>query len=167
MLTSNFVPYMYSCSSYDGTRRNRRPIVKDLNGTNYQTPNTVATNTWMYGFYPSDQDAYGGFWLELGNGNTPPTSGDYKMENKITELTPLAGDYIYNDTGAIRIYRSFANNTDHSIEVSEVGLAIRIQTDDGGKQILLAREVSASPITIEPNGIQTFGIDIGYNDDRI
>lgn len=163
MLTSNFMKYLYSCSYYGGTRGYRDVSVKDLTGDTVIMPPGGEDNQFLRKFLGADStsEVYP-FWLMLGSGNTTPTIDDYILENEIASVTPLAGDYMYNaGNNKIRIYRAFANNTDSAIEISEVGLATRVTTTSGSRKILLAREVSASPITIEPNGIQTFGIDIG------
>lgn len=160
MLTNNFIPYLYGCSKYNDSRAYRTYPVKDLTGTEYDSPKDNEDNPWIRKFSAGSSTEYGAFWLVLGADDTPVTKDDYKLGNEVTGLTAGVGDYIVNDN-KIRIYRTYANNTDSDIEVSEVGLVVKSNTHSGQKNILIAREVLEQAITIKPGGTQVFGIDIG------
>lgn len=164
MLTRNFIRYLYGCSDWNKSRSNRQNAsVKELNGDEYTAPANTQSSYWLRTYTTEQFDERGTFWLVLGDDSTAATADDYKLGNEITGLTPLAGDYIFNldsSNGKIRIYRTFANNTDSDISVSEVGLVVRASTNAGDKNILIARETS-KPIVIKPGGVQVFGVDIG------
>lgn len=165
MLTRNFIRYLYGCSDWNNARGNRQNAsVKELNGDEYTAPINQQSSYWLRIYTTEPSNERGTFWLVLGDDSTAVTADDYKLGNEITGLTPLAGDYIFNldsSNGKIRIYRTFANNTDSDINVSEVGLVVRASTNAGDKNILIAREVLDSKIVIKSGGVQVFGIDIG------
>ena len=151
MITKNFANYLYGCSDYSGARQNRRTAsITDLTGDKLATPADQYQNTWLKTFTSKPGTRPGEFWLILGDNNTPATTDDYKI-NEITGLTQLVGDYIFNN-GKIRIYRTFANNTDRDITVSEVGLAVIASTEKNEKPILIAREVLDSEYVIKSGG---------------
>lgn len=164
MLTKNFVGYLYTCSSYDGARQYRiNTVLKDTEGKEWTAPANSTSGFWLKTFLSAPAVDRGAFWLVLGDDATAVKKDDYKLGNELTGLTAGVGDYIFNnDTGRIRIYRTYANDTSNDIEVSEVGLAVRASTNAGDKNILIAREVLAKPITIKANGgVQVLGIDLG------
>lgn len=151
MITKNFSNYLYGCSEYSGTRQNRKTAsITDLTGDKLETPADQYASTWLKTFTPGPSTNPGAFRLILGNDNTPATPNDYKI-NEITGVTPLVGDYIFNN-GKIRIYRTFANNTDSDITVSEVGLAVIASTSKREKPILISREVLDSEYVIKSGG---------------
>lgn len=152
MLTKNFIKYLYGCSYPNGTRNNRTVIVTDVDGNEVEGPARGGSNEFLKRFTESPATTGGDFWLVLGDGNTPPTLEDYKLENEVTGLTTLAGDCILNGNGKIRIYRTYANNTANDISVSEVGLVARVNVNNGNKPVLIAREVLGSKYVIKSGG---------------
>lgn len=163
MLTKNFVGYLYTCSNFDGARQYRNnTVLKDTEGNEWTAPANSTNGFWLKTFPSAPTVDRGAFWLVLGDDATAAKKDDYKLGNEVTGLTAGVGDYIFNnDTGRIRIYRTYANDTSNDIEVSEVGLVVRASANAGDKNILIAREVLDSKIVIKSGGVQVFGIDIG------
>lgn len=136
---------------YNGSRAYRTHPIKDLTGTEYETARGNEDNPWLRTFTAGASTDYGTFWLVLGSSDATATKDDYKLGYEVTGLTAGVGDYIVNGN-KIRIYRTYANNTDSDIEVIEVGLVVRANTPSGFKSILIAREVLGSKIVIKSGG---------------
>lgn len=99
--------------------------------------------------------------LVVGNGTTPAKSTDYNM-NVINTLTVLnstgtntAHDYDCDSGYAAFFTKTFKNDTDSDITVTEVGLYA-----NNNANYYFAREV-IDPIVIHPQEIYTFSMYIG------
>jgi hypothetical protein len=100
--------------------------------------------------------------IAVGNSDTPNTLTTYALGSKISHGNG-SGQLLYgavtiedvtNPSGNIlqfRIIRVFTNSSGADVTVKEFGLLCRIYTPNGHKNILLARDVLTTPITI-PDG---------------
>jgi hypothetical protein len=100
-------------------------------------------------------DSYG---ILIGTSDTPVAIGQYSLGLKIVHGTG-SGQMSYgassvealtkDTTWQFRVVRTFTNNSGASIPVRELGLFIQITNPT--KQVMLARDVLPSPVTV-PNG---------------
>ena len=106
--------------------------------------------------------------LILGSGTTAPTKDDYKLESFIgtdklqcTNASNSINETIGSDTTNI-VTRTwtFKNITEAPITVNEMGLICNSVRSNDIKIFLLAREVLASPVTIQPNDKYTFEVNL-------
>lgn len=102
-----------------------------------------------------------GLFIIVGNGATPPTTNDYKL-NSFVELYPVSASVAYYQNGTtLTVTRTFKNTGAEDITVSEVGLCGSAASNTSiNSNFLLAREVLSSPVTIKPNEMYTFTIAI-------
>ena len=116
----------------------------------------------LYGFSTTITNTNGYATIVVGSNSTPVEPSDYAWNNDITTLTKVSQNCIIADRDGRKVLRFLlqtTNDTSDDVEVSEVGVIICI---NGGNNVLIAREVLDTPITVKANGgAQVFGIDIG------
>lgn len=109
----------------------------------------------------------------VGNGSTPPTQGDYKLESMIeykedglTVVSKTVSKAVDEDTTLLYVY-TLKNNSSDPITVSEVGLFIHTAftyyyAGDHINEftIMIARNV-IDPEVLEPGQIKSFTVAIG------
>lgn len=106
--------------------------------------------------------AYGGC-LVVGNGTTPPTLDDYKLENRIT--SGLDGSLVRTTDSSGISYIDFTNISTSAITVSEIGLygyAYMGAGSSSSNAILIERS-TFDPITIQPGEIARIEYKININ----
>lgn len=163
MLLNNFMNYLFGCSRYDGARNYTAVNFKNINGDSGTLPANEG-NSFFYNmrYLPKDLSYTGDFCICLGTNNTPNTTDYYLWQNDVTTLLTNSGygfkSLLRDGKQIMRITRTVTNDTAEDITVSEVGLLVRM----AGQNVLIAREVLNTPITVKANGgTQVFGIDIG------
>lgn len=106
------------------------------------------------------ESSYGNVNMEVGTGNTPPALGDYNLtENKTgagNMVCKSVTSALFRQNGINRINYTaiFSNASNANITICEVGLFKTVNTSPD-VQVLLAREVLDTPITVAPNGVCT------------
>ena len=160
MLTNNYASLL---SLAVGTVRNTLPVCKDTNG------DTVSSNyTWLgtilqysLTIITGDGESQRGHWMVFGEGSTPVKSSDISIESPITDGFTVISQtsnmpYIYSST-TMTVTRIIQNTGSAPITISEVGLyGANIST----ATIMLAREVLAEPITLQPGEKHSFTMDL-------
>ncbi len=153
MLTKNGKLAMQT-TFYRGTA-----VFKDFTNTD----STVSSNNWSI-FTSSDNKRF-----YVGYGTTAPTSSDYSMEDLDTDLTQISiiktpnASISYSDDFVCSYTATYKNNTENNIVITEIGFGFYntyggYSSDD--RNVLLAREVLETPVTIEPNKSYSFSITI-------
>lgn len=105
--------------------------------------------------------------MVLGDGTTAPTKGDYAIENEVTGLTlvsltlPNNQSASYNFGELIGVFIAigvFSNETNDDITINEI--AYYTQNSSLVGEIMLAREVLDSPVTVHPGHTKSFTMTI-------
>lgn len=117
--------------------------------TNYShNPSTYYTNT------------NSGVYVDIGFGDTPPTSNDYKLEDSnacdTPTLTFISNGYPSNYTYPYirNVTTTYVNNSGSDVTVKEIGLVQKGSTANNNEQnVLITRNVLDTPIVV-PNGSQ-------------
>ena len=166
MLTNNFYLAVAGQLACD-TEANRYDMVgtdgkKITNGTSYVTPDNF--NPFHYGnmAYTADRNQVTGtggpaIGIIIGDGITPPTIDDYKLENQITDGFGCVTSYpsttaqVYKSRGII-ICVSITNNKADDLVIKEIGY---IRSQSSYWVCLYDRTVLEEPITIAPNEMKT------------
>lgn len=104
----------------------------------------------------------GSIFLQVGSGTTGATVNDYNLESEISSLTIMSSSNSgnrnpinYDDNFIYNVSRSFKNNTENPITVTEVGVFATYSN----RNYLVAREV-ITPIIIDPQKTYTFNLAI-------
>ena len=102
----------------------------------------------------------------LGSGSAPASADDYSLENRITTLT-LVSEEVTEGTYNTRSYAdrmistytaTYRNDTNETITVAEVGVALEFNTVWlGGEYVLLSRDV-INPRAIAPGKTYAFSV---------
>ena len=92
-------------------------------------------------------------YIVLGTGNTEPNENDYKLSGTVIELTSQTTNIVtrgYNKDGSMEILYKVTGTPTSDAVISEIGLVKYFYTSDSqsSADVLLAREVLATPITI-------------------
>lgn len=104
--------------------------------------------------------------IYLGSGSDPAAADDYALKNRITTLTLVneeATEGAYNTrsyaNGMIATYTAtFRNDTENTITVAEVGVAVEFNSVwVGGEYVLLSRDV-INPVSIAPGKTYAFSV---------
>lgn len=118
--------------------------------------------------YVKDEFSQDGITLIVGNGTTPATINDIKIESQIKTLTPISSSVIYSNKDIdpsifYGVNKTYKNNTSESITITEICLYTQMPYVGDGRtlwaKVLLAREV-IDPIIIAPGETYTFSINI-------
>lgn len=122
-------------------------IADKLSGYFQQTPPSVS-NVFATKAPTTGANNYKTY-IAFGSGTTPPTLDDYTVEEFIDNIAPTATRVISIENGK-RIYFTFTNNNEYTINISEVVVygniaAYMYETKLGA----LLREVFPIPITVE------------------
>ena len=160
MLTNNYASLL---SLSIGTKSDNLPVCKDING------GTVSPDmTWLATIlqYPltiitGNNKVQRGHWMVFGEGSTPVKSSDISIESPITEGFDVISQtsnipYIYSST-VMTVTRIVQNTGSAPITISEVGL---YGANGQTTAIMLAREVLAEPITLQPGEKHSFTMDL-------
>ena len=118
--------------------------------------------------YVKDEFSQDGITLIVGNGITPATINDIKIESQIKTLTPISSSVIYSNKDIdpsifYGVNKTYKNNTSESITITEICLYTKMPYITDGRtawsNVLLAREV-IDPVIIAPGETYTFSINI-------
>ena len=99
------------------------------------------------------EDSYG-IWV--GSGTTSPSPDDTSLENKIPNSTlhynvcTVIEPSTSGNVTSMTITRSFVNQGNSPVTVSEVGLIAAIGSSKSWYGYLIARDVISSPVTVNP-----------------
>ena len=137
-----------------------------INNTNSRVPSgTYYAQDWSGNYSNGNYNLMKSFLerisLVVGNGTSLAKSTDYNMSmiNTLTVLNSTGSNYAHDydcDSGYAAFFtKTFKNDTDSDITVTEVGLYA-----NNNKDYLFAREV-IDPIVIHPQEIYTFSMYIG------
>lgn len=163
MILNNFKDWLYGVVNYNLYSSRGNVSYKDIDG------NTVNLN-WSDGnnflntprASISELTNNGEHCVVLGTNDAPVTVDDCEWKNDVTDLSTVSLSFsraTVNGNRVIRATRSVANNTENDITIREVGFVVN---GYGNKNVLIAREVLATPVVVKANGgAQVFGIDIG------
>ena len=167
MLTKNFYAAMMALLG----KTTSAALNKNGENINLGFPKDVSNN---YGVFPgmfqyNNENAYQ--YVEFGNGTTPATTGDYKLDNKITSgikvTTPSAVTTEQTDS-YISWTVTFGVMASTETTISEIGLTAKIAYSTGIKSaaILVDRTVLDTPITIPAGQSKqiTYTIRFNYGD---
>lgn len=166
MLTNNFyLAVAGRLANY--TELNRYDMVKTDGKKVTDKSSYVDTenfNPYQYGnmAYTADRDQLTGTGSPaigsiIGDGTTPPTVDDYKLENQITDGFGCVASYpsdmnqVYKSRGMI-ICASITNNQADDLVIKEIGY---IRSQSTYWTCLYDRTVLEEPITIAPNETKT------------
>lgn len=157
MLTQNGINFLgfalYRCTTFFVDMDGNEQSNSDSNSKNFMT------NSSNRRFY-------------VGTGNTEPTINDYSMDilnNDLTQLSMVSypnnsSGYFPSGTGTdknlsciMSFTATYKNNTENPITIKEIGAGVYLSSS---YDILLAREVLETPVTIEPNKTYSFSITI-------
>lgn len=145
-----------------------------IDDSNYERLSGTSGATKMTGIarfktaYVKDDFSQDGITLIVGNGTTPATINDIKIESQIKTLTPISSSVFYSNRDIdpsifYGINKTYKNNTSESITVTEICLYTQIPYVADGRNawsnVLLAREV-VDPVIIAPGETYTFSINI-------
>ena len=122
-------------------------------------------------YYTSGPSHYGGtgygtFHVMIGAGDTAPTRSEYDLadasimaDNKMKSLMQTAS--WQKTTGAV-VTTQWQNNSNEPITVKEVALGYKnlSQAYSKGANIMVARKVLTTPVTIQPSEIYAFSYSI-------
>ena len=118
--------------------------------------------------YVKDEFSQDGITLIVGNGITPATINDIKIESQIKTLTPISSSVIYSNKDIdpsifYGVNKTYKNNTSGSITITEICLYTQMLYVGAGRtlwaKVILAREV-IDPIIMAPGETYTFSINI-------
>lgn len=97
-----------------------------------------------------------GFTLFVGEGATPETSEDYKLDSPLV-LTVTSASCIQNSQGTVTVARTFQNNTQNEVTVKEKGLYIfSYYNNQNSYAVMIGRKVLDTPVTIPIGASYTF-----------
>jgi len=130
----------------------------DYTGTSVNYPSGGTSQYAMKLEAGSGDDDWG---IQVGSGDTPVSSSDYKLDSLISHGTG-AGQLQYGACSVgspyeeagylkMKIERTFTNGSGGSITVKEIGLMAVVP----GTYALIARDVLSTPTTIPDGGTQT------------
>lgn len=114
-----------------------------------------------------------GLFMLAGTGSTPPTKEDIKLA-ALAALTPQSLTAISNITAekistSCVVTETFGNFTEAPITITELGVYVSLGSiDTSGSTyksgyILLARELLAEPVVIEPGALHTFQMTLDFS----
>ena len=110
----------------------------------------------MYKDYSNMSDASTGIYLLIGAGTTTATSDDYKLDSIESNYTVITQNHtVFTNTYGNQILvinRIIQNTSSSAITINELGLC--------GWKIMIAREVLAEPVVLQPGEKHTFTMTI-------
>lgn len=135
---------------------------KSFSGEKVDYGNTGGYFYYLYtGAYFANSQS--GMYVDVGFGNTPETSGDYKLSDS-NAIGDNAGKLTWISSvpstkyPALRtVISSYRNNTGEDVTIREIGIATK-----GGSinqptyNVLLTRKVLESPVVVHPGETVTF-----------
>ncbi|MCI7503688.1 MAG: hypothetical protein MSA76_08525 [Clostridium sp.] len=172
MLTNNFY-YLYADELLNTGRNMGNKTLVDTTNDNTNRF-TSSSYSGLYPFYAptgnmipatnKQTDGYGDgcAGLLIGEGNTPPTVNDYKLEKQITsgfscQLSYQKNGYEVVDAKKFMLILTITNTSKSDLVIKELGY-IRSGQNNYYKNcnILLDRTVFDEPVTIVPGATKTF-----------
>lgn len=155
MITKNLVSLMSSIFSNTTSFK-----LKDLQGSYQSWANRsfydMFTSDLQYKDYSNMTDDNVGIYLLIGSGTTPATSNDYKLDNVESNYTIITQNHtVFTNTYGNQILvinRIIQNTSSSAITINELGIC--------GWKIMIAREVLAEPVTLQPGEKHTFSMTI-------
>lgn len=174
MLLNNGGAVIGNILSQSDSQRPKTYIGWDIsNGTSFTAASnlsyalTALNTSRAWGDYSMTADS--GCHILLGKGTTTPTASDYKIEDFVdpsTDLLYVSGSVLYPST-ATTIYgltQVFQNVSGSAIQVSEIGLCIKVGYDwQSSHAYLLTHSVLSSPVTLQPGRTYSFTTTIDLN----
>ena len=108
-----------------------------------------------------------GFTLFVGNGTAEPKADDYKLESPLV-LNVSQSSCIELNNNKITVSRSFINNTDENVTVSEIGCYLfatnswsnSVNSSEYIPIVMIGRKVLKNPVTILTGELYTFNYTI-------
>lgn len=100
----------------------------------------------------------------VGNGTTPPTADDVKLENAILDLDYNGGICALNKQ-TITVTTTWQNNTGAPITINELGIHSSNYLSSSNTQIpfvILTRSVLEQPVVMQDGESRTFSIAINF-----
>ena len=134
--------------------------LKDLQGGYQPWANrsffNMFTSDLQYKDYSNMTDDNTGMYLLLGSGTTKATPDDYKLDSIESNYTVITQNHtVFTNTYGNQILvinRIVQNTSDSPITINELGLC--------GWKIMIAREVLAEPVVLQPGEKHTFTMTI-------
>lgn len=131
--------------------------VKNYNGT----ASTLYSNNIANGFgtdllyktYPESN--WDGCYLLIGSGDSQETPDAYKLDSVITQYSVINQTHTFSDKysgSVLLINRVIQNTSEEAFTVKEIGLF--------GTNYMIAREVLAEPVVLQPGEKHTFTMTI-------
>ena len=162
MLTKNFYALMRAALG---------KISSEATGLDSTTITIPFSNSNWYGAFGlmSGYDANGEQYVRFGNGTTPATVNDYKLESQIdsgiTVANPSAPTTEYTDN-YISWTATFGVSASVETTISEIGLISRVYRSSGVTTTLVDRTVLDTPVTIPAGQSKqiTYTIRFNYGD---
>lgn len=160
MITQNFIYILRDIMQRAGARYGAYPLVDGPTNTFYTTQ--IAQDEQDSQYIGND------YRVQIGDGYTPATRNDYKLEHQL--LTGFTQSIVYshaidNDGDHVLIMDvTIANTGSDALTIREIGYTIptRVAATQGGVPlestiliVLVDRTVLDTPVTIEPNETKT------------
>lgn len=104
----------------------------------------------------------------VGNGTTPPTIDDTKLENAILDLDYLGGMCVLNKQ-TITVTTTWQNNTGAPITIKELGIHCSANVSYAQDEsthapfVILTRSVLEQPVVMQDGESRTFSIAINFD----
>ena len=155
MINKNLISLMRSIFSSESGFKLKNLQGSELTWSNRQFYNMFSSDL-MYKDYSNMSDDNVGIYLLIGSGTTPATSNDYKLDNVESNYTVITQNHtVFTTYGnqILVINRIIQNTSSSAITINELGLC--------GLKIMIAREVLAEPVVLQPGEKHTFTMTIG------
>ena len=165
MLTKNFFAFLVAT----GSRLKVSNVAKDITGVAQGAFASSSTNIYAQYFaslHEMVKTESSGVWI--GNGKTPPTPDDYKLENRITagfSFTNQSNKAVSVDEDGIHISATYGvtNTGTEPLEISEIGLVSYHSTGSSNSAyFMVERTVLETPIVIPPNETRQITYTISF-----
>ena len=155
MITKNLISLMSSIFSSTSGFKLKNLQGGELGWSSRQLYNMFSSDL-MYKDYSNMSDDSTGIYLLIGAGTTTATSDDYKLDSIESNYTVITQNHtVFTNTYGNQILvinRIIQNTSDSPIIINELGLC--------GWKIMIAREVLAEPVVLQPGEKHTFTMTI-------
>ena len=158
MLTRNGKTLFTQSASVSNAYENERLFLNT-------SASSVSTGSFGWGTGKNISRLMTGMTLVVGSGTTEPTVNDFRLESPVSSLSVVTSSnsgnraISYDDNFIYTLSKTFRNNTENPITITELG-AYSQELPNSGGVIMYAREV-ISPVTIQPGATYSFSITIG------
>ena len=130
-----------------------------LTETNINFKNTAGSTSTQY-----PKNNVGCYGIRLGTGDAEESDADYNLDTPNNELTEVSQSQVYGDQWTdnyIANYTGvFKNNTDHDVNIKEVGVFYYNNYTTQPNPFMVARQV-INPVTLQPGDTYTFTVTVG------